>query len=174
MTDPTIAATAVRVGDGDLLAELFREHYPSLLRLALLLVDSRAAAEDVVQEAFVRVEGVLRRRGGEVGLAYVRQAVVNISRSDLRRRLVALRHAPRSYPDAPGADEGALAALERDDLVRALRTLPRRQREAVVLRHCSDLTEAATASLLGISTGAVKAYTSRGLTALRTAMGDQA
>ncbi len=174
MIDPSLADTAVQVGSGDPLAELFREHYPSLLRLALLLVDSHAAAEDVVQEAFVRVDGVLRRRGGEVGLPYVRQAVVNIARSDLRRRLVALRHAPKASPDAPGADEGAFAVLERDDLVRALRTLPRRQREAVVLRHCMDLTEAETASLLGISTGAVKAYTSRGLTTLRTTMGVRA
>lgn len=167
-------ATPVEVRTGDELAVLFRDQYSSLLRLGIMLLGQRAAAEDVVQEAFIRVDSVLRRRGGDVGLAYVRQAVVNLSRSSLRRRLVALRHAPRPAPDAPGADEGAIAALERDELLAALRELPRRQREAVVLRHCCDLSEADTAQLMGCSVGSVKSYTSRGLVALRNAMGGAA
>jgi RNA polymerase sigma-70 factor (sigma-E family) len=161
---------AVEIQTGDQLAELFRAHYRPLLRLAVLLVGDTAAGEDVVQEAFIRVDSVLRRRGGDVGLGYVRQAVVNLARSDLRRRLVVLRHAPKAPPDAPPADEGALAALERDDLLAALHSLPQRQREAVVLRHCLDLSEAATADLMGVRVGSVKAYTSRGLATLRSSL----
>jgi RNA polymerase sigma factor (sigma-70 family) len=92
--------------------------------------------------------------------------VVNLARSELRRRLVRLRHAPRPMPDAASAEEGACAAISRQEVIVALRRIPARQREAVVLRYWSDLPEAEIADLMGVSVGAVKAYISRGLSRL--------
>jgi RNA polymerase sigma-70 factor (sigma-E family) len=155
------------------LAALFTAHYTQLLRAAALLLGDVPAAEDAVQEAFIRVDRVLKRSDITVGVGYLQRTVVNLARSDLRRRVVAMRHAPKPMPDAPGADHGAIAALENDEVVRALRTLPRRQREAVVIRHYLDQSEPDTAALMGVSVGAVKAYASRGLAALRIALEDQ-
>src|SRR5512143_1312879 len=111
-----------------------------------------------------------RRLGAPAGpgkaLAYLRQTVVNLARSTLRRRLVAIKHAPKPMPHAASAEEGAYALVERAAVVRALRELPRRQREAIVLRYYGDLTEADAAVVMGCGVGSVKAYTSRGLTAL--------
>jgi RNA polymerase sigma-70 factor (sigma-E family) len=142
---------------------LYVRHYEQLLRLAVLLVGDLAAAEDVVQEAFIRVRGALDRRQVESPLAYLRQTVVNLARSELRRRLVRLRHAPRPMPDAASAEEGACAALSRQEVIGALRRIPARQREAVVLRYWADLPEAEIAALMGISVGAVKGYISRAM-----------
>ncbi|WP_436774333.1 SigE family RNA polymerase sigma factor [Yinghuangia sp. YIM S09857] len=155
----------------DLLTETYRAHYGTLLRLAALLLDDPHSCEDVVQEAFVRVHVARHRlREPDKTLAYLRQTVVNLSRSTLRRRLMALRLMPRPAVDEPAAEEGAHSVLLRDALVRVLRELPRRQREVIVLRYYADLTEVQVADLLGLSVGSVKAYGSRGLEALRARM----
>ncbi|NUU24763.1 MAG: SigE family RNA polymerase sigma factor [Streptomycetaceae bacterium] len=155
----------------DLLTTTYRAHYGTLLRLAALLLDDPHSCEDVVQEAFVRVHVARHRlREPDKTLAYLRQTVVNLSRSTLRRRLMALRLMPRPPADEPAAEEGAHGVLERDALVRVLRELPRRQREVIVLRYYADLTEVQVADLLGLSVGSVKAYGSRGLEALRARM----
>jgi RNA polymerase sigma factor (sigma-70 family) len=88
--------------------------------------------------------------------------VLNLARSSLRRRLVATRYAPLVHR-RDRVDDDTVAAVDRATVVAALRQLPRRQREAVALRYYADLSEAATAELMGVSTGAVKSYTSRGL-----------
>lgn len=148
-------------------------HWASLVRLAALLVRD-ADHEDVVQEAAIScLRGSHRLRDDDAALAYLRRAVVNTARSALRRRRVALAHRPAGAPNAPGADEAAIAALERDAVVVALRSLPRRQREALVLRYYADLSEKQAAQAMKVSVGAVKSYTSRGLVALRVALGDQ-
>ncbi|HSA51570.1 MAG TPA: SigE family RNA polymerase sigma factor [Yinghuangia sp.] len=155
----------------DRLTETYREHYGTLLRLAALLLDDPHSCEDVVQEAFIRVHVARHRlRDPEKTLVYLRQTVVNLSRSTLRRRLMALRLLPRPQAEEPAAEEGAHNVLERDALVRVLRELPRRQREVIVLRYYADLTEVQVADLLGLSVGSVKAYGSRGLEALRARM----
>ncbi|AUG78311.1 RNA polymerase subunit sigma-24 [Kitasatospora sp. MMS16-BH015] len=155
----------------DLLTATYQAHYRSLLRLAALLLDDLSSCEDVVQEAFIRVHAARSRvREPEKTLAYLRQTVVNLSRSTLRRRLLGLRLAPKPMPDMASAEEGAYDALERDELKAALKGLQRRQREVLVLRYFADLTEAQTADALGISVGSVKAYGSRGLAALRQRM----
>lgn len=156
----------------DQLTETYRAHYRSLLGLAALLLDDTASCEDVVQEAFIRVHCARKRvRDPDKTLAYLRQTVVNLSRSALRRRILGLRLLSKPMPDMASAEEGAYEQLERDDLIRALRGLQRRQREVLVLRYFGDMTEAQTADALGISVGSVKAYGSRGLAALRVAMG---
>ncbi|PBC78852.1 RNA polymerase sigma-70 factor (sigma-E family) [Streptomyces sp. TLI_235] len=155
----------------DQLTETYQAHYRSLLRLAALLLDDLSSCEDVVQEAFIRVHAARRRvREPEKTLAYLRQTVVNLSRSTLRRRILGLRLLPKPMPDMASAEEGAYDALERDQLRTALRGLQRRQREVLVLRYYADLTEAQVAEVLGVSVGSVKAYGSRGLAALRVLM----
>ena len=141
---------------------LYVRHYEQLLRLAVLLVGDLAAAEDVVSEAFIRVHHALKRRQVNSPLAYLRQSVVNLARSELRLRLIRLRHAPGPMPNAASAEEGACAALSRQEVIRALRRIPARQREAVVLRYWADLPEAEIAELMGVTVGAVKSYISRG------------
>ncbi|WP_079063482.1 SigE family RNA polymerase sigma factor [Peterkaempfera griseoplana] len=168
--DATAEGTSV-----DLLTDTYRAHYRSLLGLAALLLDDTASCEDVVQEAFIRVHAARRRvREPEKTLAYLRQTVVNLSRSALRRRILGLRLLPKPMPDMASAEEGAYEALERDQLKAALRGLQRRQREVLVLRYFADMTEAQVAEALGISVGSVKAYGSRGLATLRVRMEAQA
>ncbi|MGW5777297.1 SigE family RNA polymerase sigma factor [Streptomyces sp. NPDC003863] len=156
----------------DHLTETYRAHYRSLLGLAALLLDDTASCEDVVQEAFIRVHSARKRvREPEKTLAYLRQTVVNLSRSALRRRILGLKLLSKPMPDMASAEEGAYEQLEREDLIKAMRGLQRRQREVLALRYFSDMTEVQVAETLGISLGSVKAYGSRGIAALRVAMG---
>ena len=151
--------------------ELYSLHYRALVRLAVLLVRDISTAEDVVQDSFVAMhEGWQRLREAESALAYLRQAVVNRSRSVLRHRTVVDKNLQKAPPDMPSAEHGALVLLERSAVVAALRGLPDRQREAIVLRYYADLSEAEIATAMGISRGAVKSHTARGMTALRTAL----
>ena len=151
--------------------ELYSVHYRSLVRLAALLVRDMPTAEEVVQDAFVATHGGWRRlRDTEKALAYLRQAVVNRSRSVLRHRMVVEKNLQTAQPDMPSAEHGAFALLERSAVIAALRDLPERQREAIVLRYYADLSEAEIAATMGISHGAVKSHTSRAISALRTAL----
>ena len=151
--------------------ELYSEHYRALVRLAALLVRDTPTAEEVVQDSFVAMHGGWQRlRDTEKALAYLRQAVVNRSRSVLRHRTVVDKNLQKAPPDMPSAEHGALVLLERSAVVAALRGLPDRQREAIVLRYYADLSEAEIATAMGISRGAVKSHTARGMTALRAAL----
>jgi RNA polymerase sigma-70 factor (sigma-E family) len=151
--------------------ELYSEHYRALVRLAAMLVRDTQTAEEVVQDAFVAMhDGWQRLRDSEKALAYLRQAVVNRSRSVLRHRTVVDKNLQKAPPDMPSAEHGALVLLERHAVVVALRGLPERQREAIVLRYYADLSEADIAASMGISRGAVKSHTSRGMAALRAVL----
>ena len=151
--------------------ELYSEHYRALVRLAALLVRDTPTAEEVVQDSFVAMHGGWQRlRDTEKALAYLRQSVVNRSRSVLRHRTVVDKNLQKAPPDMPSAEHGALVLLERSAVVAALRGLPDRQREAIVLRYYADLSEAGIATAMGISRGAVKSHTARGMTALRAAL----
>jgi len=162
---------AGRVGADAAITELYGAHYRPLVRLAVLLLHDVATAEEVVQDSFVALHaGLHRLRDNEKALAYLRTAVVNGSRSVLRHRVVVDRNAPKSAPDMPSAEDGAFAMLERSAVVAALRALPVRQREVVVLRFYADLSEAQIASSMGITRGAVKSHTSRAMTALRSVL----
>jgi RNA polymerase sigma-70 factor (sigma-E family) len=150
---------------------LYGQHYRTLVRLAALLVRDVATAEEVVQESFLAMHGSWRRlRDTEKALSYLRQSVVNRSRSVLRHRVVVDRNAPAAPPAAPRAEPGGLTERERSAVVSALRRLPLRQREALVLRYYLDLSEAQIASAMGISRGAVKSHTARGMSSLRTVL----
>jgi len=150
---------------------LYSTHYRSLVRLAALLLRDVSTAEEVVQDSFVAMhDGWRRLRDNEKALSYLRQSVVNRSRSVLRHRVVVDRNAPKPPPDMPSAEQGAIAQLERSAVVTALRTLPARQREALVLRYYGDLSEAQIAMTMGISRGAVKSHTARAMAALRSVL----
>lgn len=150
---------------------IYSEQYRSLVRLAALLLRDVATAEEVVQDSFVAMHGAWRRlRDSDKALSYLRQSVVNRSRSVLRHRVVVDRNAPKPAPDMPSAEQGAISLLERSAVISALRTLPPRQREALVLKYYADLSEAQIATAMGISRGAVKSHTARAMTSLRAVL----
>ena len=152
---------------------LYQSHWRSMVRLAVLLVDDVASAEDVVQDAFValhRHSDGLRDPNAAVG--YLRASVVNLSRSVIRRRQVARRHLKVAEPEAtPGADDYAVLNEEHRETLAAVRKLPQRQREVLVLRYWSGLSEREIASALGISPGSVKSSASRGMATLQQVLG---
>jgi RNA polymerase sigma-70 factor (sigma-E family) len=154
----------------DRLQVLYRRHGPDAVRLAYLLTGDRALAEDLAQEAFVRMAGRFRDlRDPDAFWPYLRKTVVNLSKMHFRRRAVErswlARQPSRQRPDDPGPDLAARAALDA-----ALLSLPERQRAAVVLRFYEDLSEARTAEILRCRPGTVKSLVSRGLASLRVAI----
>ncbi|HEV2071560.1 MAG TPA: SigE family RNA polymerase sigma factor [Acidimicrobiales bacterium] len=152
---------------GEAVAQLHRDHYRSLVRLAALLLDDVGSSEEVVQDAFVKMQlGWGRLADQERAPAYLRSVVLNGARSRIRHRQVRARHLQVAPPPAPSAEAGALAADDHDRMVGALRRLPARQREAVVLRYYLDLSEAEMATAMRISAGSVKTHLHRGLAAL--------
>ena len=169
-TVPVPAALARREADR-LLTEIYLGEYRSLVRLAMLLLDDVPTAEEVVQGAFIAMHSSWRRlRDSEKALPYLRRAVVNRSRSVLRHRAVVDRNTPQHVTDEPSAESRAITLLERSAVTAALRCLPARQREAITLRYYAGLSEAEIAVTMGISRGAVKSHTSRGMTTLRSAL----
>jgi len=142
---------------------LYDTHYRALFRLAALLVSDAAIAEEVVQDAFVTMHRAWRLlRDSDEALSYLKRTVVSHSRSR--------RHAHNDLPgrqpvrqaaeQATGPEPGPLAAL---------RALPARQREALVLRYYADFPETQIASVMGISTRAVSGHIARGMCALQAA-----
>lgn len=154
---------------------LYHLHWRPLVRLAVLLVDDVASAEDVVQDAFIalhrRAEGL---RDPDAAAAYLRASVVNLSRSVIRRRQVARKHLKVAEPEAtPGADELVVLRDEHRETLAAVRNLPRRQQEVLILRYWSGLSEREIAQTLGISQGSVKSAASRGIATLQGMLGGE-
>ncbi|MCC9309406.1 SigE family RNA polymerase sigma factor [Kitasatospora sp. RB6PN24] len=150
------------------LTELYHAQRLGLVRLAVLLVDRQDVAEDVVQDAFT---ALFQKHGERLddldnALGYLRTSVVNGARSVLRRRKTAREYVPPHETDAPSAEEHAVLNDEHRRVVAALQQLTERQREVLVLRYWSDLSEAQIAETLGLSRGAVKSTASRALDAL--------
>ncbi|MFV2020917.1 SigE family RNA polymerase sigma factor [Micromonospora sp. LOL_023] len=164
--------TSVWAAD-EAVTRLFAAHCRSLVRLATLLLREPGMAEEIVQDAYVALHSRWwRLRDEDKALAYLRVTVCNRCRSAIRHRRVVQAHlaAARPDPDAPSAEAGALDQLRHDDVVIALRALPPRQREAIVLRYYADLSEAQIAETMGVSRGAVKSHTARGIAALRSSL----
>jgi RNA polymerase sigma-70 factor (sigma-E family) len=157
--------------EGGLLVELYERHASDAGRLAYLLTGDRELAEDLVQDAFVKLTGRLVHVRDPGGLhAYLRVTVVNLARSHHRRKAVERRFAERESGREPTAV--AFDPSDRDVLQRALMSLPVRQRTAVVLRFYEDLDIVQTASTMRCSEGTVKSLTSRGIARLRPLIGD--
>lgn len=174
-----LAAAAVAPGAGQSVAaaaqtvtELFREHHLELVHLAVVMVGDLATAEDVVQDVFEK----LNRRWHDLrepsrGLAYARSAVLNSCRSVHRKAAVARKYAPRLAPPRDETHPDAASVLgDRGELAVALRRLPRRQREVLVLRYYADLSVAEVAETLRITPSTVRSCNSRGLAALARAL----
>ena len=147
---------------------LYAAHAVGFLKLSVIMLGDPRAAEDVVQDAFC---GLYRRwhhlEDPGKALQYVRSAVLNGCRSQLRARVRAQRHAiSTAAGPIPSAEEDVLLAEEHREVLAALRRLPPRQREALVLRFYLDLPEPDIASAMAVSRGTVKSTTSRALTAL--------
>lgn len=166
------ADTRLPPGAAASVTALYAEHALGLVRLAVVLVGDRASAEDIVQDAFL---GLYRRwddlTDTSYPLAYLRASVLNGCRTALRRRS---RYGSRPLaadavvtgPPAESAESRALLTEEQRAVARALRRLPERQREALVLRYYLDQSEEEIARTMGVSRGTVKSATHRGLGAI--------
>jgi RNA polymerase sigma-70 factor (sigma-E family) len=150
-------------------ALLYRIHGMDLIRIAAVMLGSRAGAEDAVQDAFC---GLFRKwdqlADPRNALPYVRSAVMNRCRSELRRQARLERRADQNHRqlDTESPEQAAILGEEHRDVLAALRRLPDRQREALILRYFMDLPEPEIATAMGISQGTVKSTTSRALAAL--------
>jgi RNA polymerase sigma-70 factor (sigma-E family) len=154
---------------------LYAERYRSLVRLAALLVDDMATAEEIVQDSFIAIHANWRRlQDIDKAAGYLRQCVVNRSHSVLRHRGVVNRNLQQPPPDMPSAEEEAMKLVSRSAVITALQRLPPRQRQALVLRYYAGLSEAQIASTMGITRGAVKRYVSRAMSALRAMLAGEA
>jgi RNA polymerase sigma-70 factor (sigma-E family) len=154
-------------------AALFDQHHTRLVRLAVLL-GADGDAEDVVAEAFCELcRRWPRLRDPRAAPAYLRSVVCNLVRMRLRHLQVVRRHHPDQVEDAGSAEQEVVLREEQREVVRALRELPGRQRQALVLRYWLDLREAEVAAAMGISAGAVKAHTSRGMATLTRLLGER-
>jgi len=168
--EPEGGARPVDMSDRDAaLADLFARHYTPTLRLAVLL--GADDAEDVVAEAFWQLYRRWHRlRNVDAALAYLRGTVVNLIRMRLRHLQVARKHTQEMGHEVISAETEAILRDDQRELVAALKRLPARQREALVLRYWLGLREHEIAAAMGISCGAVKSHTARGMAALTRAM----
>ena len=157
------------------LAELYSRHAGDVLRLAFLLTGDRHAAEDIVQDAFVRLFGRFHDlRSPDVFEAYLRRSVVNLSRDRARRLKLERDHAMR-VTDPPCDHSGVGGRFgDRETIRAALQGLPHRQRAALVLRFYVDISEQQTAETLQCSVPAVKSLVARATASLRGRMRGEA
>jgi RNA polymerase sigma-70 factor (sigma-E family) len=148
------------------LDELYATHIDDAVRLAYLIVGDEYQAQDIAQEAFVKLAGRFRGlRDPNAFPAYMRATIVNLSRGHLRRLRTQRAHLERrTVEPAPVTADPET----RDELWRALARLPHRQRVAIVLRYYEDLSERQTADAMGCSVTAVKSLVLRGMTELRS------
>ena len=172
-TDAPRPAPAAALAPDQAVTALYQAHALGLIRLAVVMLGDRPAAEDVVQEAFC---GLYRRWHAlsDTGkaLSYVRSSVINGCRSVLRRR-VRGPAGPAGDQPVESAEAAALVSEEHRQVLTAIRRLPDRQREVLVLRFYLDLGEAEIAASMRISRGTVKSTTSRALAALGRILGEQ-
>ena len=155
-----VALAHVEADVKNVFADFYRDTYRDMVRLAVLMVGSVQAAEDIVQDSFVAVQ----RRWDRIDdpLRYTRRTVANRSKSHHRRRFLERRH--ETSIDEPTYE------LATSELTDVLATLPARQRQAVVLRFYEDLSQDETASVMGCRPGTVGSLVSRAMTSLRVAL----
>jgi RNA polymerase sigma-70 factor (sigma-E family) len=167
LADAALGSAAAHWDADRAVTVLYGDHYRSLVRMAALLVGDVATAERVVQDSFVTMHSAWRRlRDSDSARAYLYRCVVNRSRSALRHQRGTGRNRAKPVPGMRSTAREAPLLLE-FAMIRALRALPLRQREALVLIYCGDLTEAQAASAMGIRPGAVKSHMSQAIEALR-------
>ncbi len=170
MTTQLIEGVPIDTDADVALERLYDAHYVRLVRLSVLLLGDVGRAEEVVQDSFVAVYRRWDKLHDADVPAYLRQTVVNRSRSVLRHLTVVSKHPAEAPADHPGADHDVLRQSQRQSVLDAMARLPRRQREVLALRYYLDLSEREIAETLGISQGAVKSHASRGADALRRSL----
>ncbi len=159
-----------------LVSRLFDEEGASLVRLARLFTDDRNAAEDLVQEAFIRLHRSAGRiQDMEKAAPYLRSIVLNLARDHNRRGLMSLRHQDAMKRDewSVPLEDIVVAGVERQRVVEALRDLAPRQRDCLVLRFFHGLSEREIAETLGISPNSVKTHCRRGLAGMSDRLGGE-
>ncbi|GLY15577.1 SigE family RNA polymerase sigma factor [Kineosporia rhizophila] len=173
--DEVPAAPTLSGLDAEAAVEILFDRYQlRMLRVATVLVGDPVLAEDVVQDAFLAVHGSWERiRNKDEAVGYLHRSVINTARSRLRRRSVVQRLAGLRQHDQMSAEDAALKAQLPGPLTAAIAALPRREREVVLLRHYLDLSEKETADALGLRSGSVKGYASRGLAKLRKVLQEE-
>jgi RNA polymerase sigma-70 factor (sigma-E family) len=151
---------------------LYEERHAELVRFATFITGDSDAAEDVAQEAFMRVYDAWDRLDDqERAVAYLRATVVNISRGRHRRRLVAERNQPPRLVAVPSAEDDAMGRVGRSAVLQAVSALPSRQRACVVMRHWLRMTEGEIAATLEVSIGSVRTHNKRGIETLQRKLG---
>lgn len=172
----TIAApTSIPIDADALVADLFTTEGAALVRLARVFCDDRNAAEDLVQEAFIRLHrNASSIRDRERAPAFLRSIVINLARDENRRGLMSLRHrgAMRQPESVPSFDDAAFVEQVDHVVLTSLRQLSDRQRSCLVLRFYLELSEREIAETLGISTNSVKTHCRRGMSALEDLLED--
>jgi len=156
------------------LGSWFQTEYPRLLRFAYFVCGDRARAEDLVQDAFVRMYKA-GARVEEQGIgAYARRTIMNLSRSGFRRagREARALHQLDGRADAQPSDAQPSDVVARDEMWRAIQELSPRQRAVVALKFYEDMSERDIAEALGMSAGSVKKHTDRALGRLRVRLGE--
>jgi RNA polymerase sigma-70 factor (sigma-E family) len=174
MVTDQVIATFVATDRDALVAELFRLEGTRLVRLARLFTDDRNAAEDLVQEAFIRLHRAAHRiKDPSKAAPYLRSIVINLARDHNRRGLMSLRHQeaiPAGVePDAP--EDVLVMDDERRRLLEEVRALSPRQRDCLLLRFYLELSESEIAETLDISKNSVKTHCRRGMETLRSRLG---
>ena len=167
---------SISVEAEELVVRLFQTEGRSLVRLARLFVDDRDAAEDVVQEAFLR----LARHAGRIEAidrapAYLRSIVLNLARDHNRRGLVSLRHYATSGReiDVPlDVADHLVRSEEHQRVLDAVRQLPTRQRDCITLRYFEELSIEGIAATLDLSPNSVKTHLQRAMAALDRKLGE--
>ncbi|HVF52375.1 MAG TPA: SigE family RNA polymerase sigma factor [Actinomycetota bacterium] len=160
------------VGQRSRWAELYRTHSPAAHRLAYFLTGDLALAEDLAQEAFIKVLTRFQDLRDEQAFpAYLRSAVINLANSHFRRARLERRHLQRRDGRHPSVNQPAVE--DRDEMREALLALPVRQRAAIALRYYEDLTERETADVMGITPAAAKSLVARGMETLRKGLGPE-
>jgi RNA polymerase sigma factor (sigma-70 family) len=165
---PTDAAAPAGTVDADAFVEaMYHEHAHGLVHMVRLFVDDRNAAEDLVQEAFIRLaRSVHKIEDHRKAAAYLRSIVLNLARDHNRRGLVSLRHRLPLDDRQASTEDVVVLAEDHQQVIDALRTLPRRQRDCLILRYYDELGIDDIAETLDISRNSVKTHLTRGMRAL--------
>jgi RNA polymerase sigma-70 factor (ECF subfamily) len=166
--------TSEELARASFVEKLYRQEAVSLVRLARLFADDRTGAEDIVQEAFIRLyHAAARIQDADKSAAYLRSIVLNLARDHNRRGLLSLRHQDsmidRRTPEMP--DDRVVRTESQTEVIDALNGLSPRQRDCLVLRFYMDLTEKQIATTLAISPNSVKTHCQRGMAVLAAVLG---
>ena len=164
--------TAIDVTDDQFIVEMFQQHGSGLVRMVRMFVDDRNAAEDLVQEAFIRLARSRHRiEDSSKAAAYLRSIVLNLARDHNRRGLVSLRHHLPSDPLRASLEDTIELREDQRMVIDALRDLPHRQRDCLILRYYDELPVPGIGEVLGISANSVKTHLKRGLRSLEARLG---